>query len=65
MAERQEYMTVDEAAVLAKVSSVTIRRAIKAGTLRYRAQRGKTLLLAREDVEGWARSRTEIRLLEE
>lgn len=65
MTERQEYVTVDEAAVLAKVSSVTIRRAIKAGTLRYRAQRGQTRLLAREDVEQWARSRTEIRLLEE
>ncbi len=59
--ESTEYLTVDEAAVLTHVSSVTIRRAVKSGKLRYRAQRGPTRLLRRADVEAWARERTEVR----
>lgn len=63
--ERTEYLTVEEAAVRAKVSSPTIRRAIKAGALRYRAERGKTKLLSVSDVDAWARQRTELRKIEE
>ena len=63
--ERTEYLTVEEAAVRAKVSSPTIRRALKAGKLHYRAARGATKLLSVEEVDAWARKRTELRRLEE
>jgi excisionase family DNA binding protein len=56
-----EYLTVEEAAVRAKVASITIRRAIKNGKLHYRAARGATKLLRASDVEEWVRQRTELR----
>ena len=59
--ELTEYLTVEEAAVRAHVSSPTIRRALKAGALRYRATRGKTKLLAMSEVDAWSRERTEVR----
>lgn len=63
--ERTEYLTVEEAAVRARVSSPTIRRALKAGKLHYRATRGATKLLSVEEVDGWARQRTELRRIDE
>ena len=62
--ERVEYLTVEEAAVRAKVSSPTIRRAIRAGELRYRAERGRTKLLQASEVDQWARQRTELRKID-
>lgn len=62
--ERVEYLTVEEASVRAQVSSATLRRAIKSGALRYRAERGKTKLLRAEDVDAWANARTELRKIE-
>ena len=63
--ERTEYLTVEEAAVRAHVSSPTIRRALKAGALQYRAERGRTKLLRASEVEAWARKRTELRQIDE
>jgi excisionase family DNA binding protein len=62
--EATEYLTIDEAAVRAHVSSVTMRRAVKSGTLIYRAMRGKTKLLSAKEVDEWVRARTEIREIE-
>lgn len=62
--EETEYLTVEEAAVRAHVSSITIRRAIRDGKLRYRAERGKTRLLRGSDVDEWARQRTELRQID-
>ena len=62
--ERIEYLTVEEAAVRAKVSSITIRRAIRDGKLQYRAEQGKTKLLRASEVDEWARQRTELRPLD-
>ena len=59
-----EYLTVEEAAVRAHVSSITIRRAIRDGKLRYRAERGRTRLLAATDVDTWVRERTELRVID-
>ena len=59
--EAGEYLTVEEAAVRSKVSSITIRRAIRSGQLRYRMQVGKTKLLSAADVDEWTRQRTELR----
>jgi len=61
--ERVEYLTVEEACVRTGTSSATIRRAIKAGALRYRAERGRTKLLSAADVDAWKRDRTELRQL--
>lgn len=63
--EQTEYLTADEAAVRSHVSSVTVRRAIHNGVLRYRAQRGRTKLLSAEDVDAWARARTELRPIDD
>ncbi len=63
--ERTEYLTVDQAAVRAGVSSITVRRAIKDGKLHYRAQRGQTKLLRASEVDDWARQRTELREISE
>jgi excisionase family DNA binding protein len=63
--EQTEYLTADEAAVRTHVSSVTVRRAIHNGVLRYRAQRGRTKLLTAADVDAWARARTELRQLDD
>lgn len=62
--EAAEYLTVEEAAVRAKVSSITIRRAIRDGKLHYRAERGKTKLLRKKDVDEWTRQRTELRQID-
>lgn len=59
--EKIEYLTVEEASVRASVSSATMRRAIRSGALRYRAERGKTKLLRAVDVDAWAKARTELR----
>jgi excisionase family DNA binding protein len=61
--ERTEFITVEQAAVNAHVSSITIRRAIRDGKLRYRAEQGRTRLLSAVEVDAWARERTELRLL--
>lgn len=59
-AEQTQYLTVDEAAVRAGVSSITVRRAVKAGQLKYRKRSGATKLLAASDVDRWAEKRSEI-----
>lgn len=62
--EQAAYLTVEEAAVRARVSSPTIRRALKSGALTYRATRGKTKLLRAGDVDAWAQDRIELRQIE-
>ena len=61
METHPDYLTVEEAAVRAHVSSPTIRRAIKSGALRYRATRGKIKLLRVGDVDTWATGRTALK----
>lgn len=63
--ERGAFLTVGEAAVIAGVSDVTIRRAIAKRELRYRAERGATKLLRISDVEEWAKRRKEIRQIDD
>lgn len=63
--QRTEYVTVDEAAVLAGFSSNTMRRAIARGELKYRAERGRNKLLRADEVEAWAKPRHELRILDD
>ena len=63
-AESTEYLTVEQAAVRAGVSAITVRRAIRDKELRYRAERGRTKLLRAEEVDRWAARRTELRRIE-
>ena len=68
MLER-DYVSVEEAASRAGVSSQSIRRAIRGGFLRYRGERGRQKLLdANELDEGlrrWREQRREIRPLDD
>lgn len=55
--ERTEWVSRLEAAQMAGVSESTVRYAINAGELKYKATLGQKKLLRREDVEAWIERR--------